>query len=85
MTGAPECLEYRVAHLAERLLSGHCGELGVRAEVRGGAVLLTGTVPTVRCRDDIRRIADEELTGLRVHCDLMVTGTTPPDDAEELS
>ncbi|MGW7379166.1 BON domain-containing protein [Streptomyces sp. NPDC054794] len=80
--GSPE---YRVAHFAERLAEGHCGELGVRAEARAGAVLLTGTVPSAQCRDDILRTAREELAGLPVHCDIVVADTTPPDHAEELA
>ncbi|MFF1478928.1 BON domain-containing protein [Streptomyces sp. NPDC058301] len=80
----PESLEYRVAHLAERLAAGPCGELGVRAEARGGSVLLTGTVPSAQCRDDIRRIAQQELADLPVHCDLVVAETEPPTHAEDL-
>ncbi|WP_133917803.1 BON domain-containing protein [Streptomyces sp. NBC_00582] len=78
-------LEYRVAHVAERLAVGPCGELGVRAEIRGGSVLLTGTVPSAGCRDDIRRIAGEELADVPVHCDIAVAGTAPPDHPEELT
>ncbi|MFE0512708.1 BON domain-containing protein [Streptomyces sp. NPDC058964] len=79
-------LEYRLAHLAQRLAGGHPGgELGVRAEIRGETVLLSGTVPSARCRDDILRLAHEELADLRVHCDIVVAGTAPPDSVEELA
>ncbi|MER7834700.1 BON domain-containing protein [Streptomyces sp. NPDC096040] len=78
-------LEYRVAHVAERLAEGRCGELGVRAEIRGETVLLTGTVPSAGCREDILRIAREGLAGVPVHCDLVVAETTPPDHSEELT
>ncbi|MEU1073006.1 MULTISPECIES: BON domain-containing protein [unclassified Streptomyces] len=84
MTHQPESLEYRVAHFSERLAAGPCGELGVRAEARGGAVLLTGTVPSVQSRDDILRIAREELADLPVHCDIVVAETGPPIHAEDL-
>ncbi|WP_329394920.1 BON domain-containing protein [Streptomyces melanogenes] len=84
MNQHPESLEYRVAHLAERLAAGVCGELGVRAEARGGAVLLTGTVPSAQCRDDIQRIAREMLADLPVHCDIVVAETGPPAHAEDL-
>ncbi|MEU2422091.1 hypothetical protein ABZ619_13865 [Streptomyces sp. NPDC007851] len=77
-------LEYRVAHVADRLAEGRCGELGVRAEIRGGAVLLTGTVPTTGCRADILRVAHEELPDVPVHCDLVVAENAPPDHPEEL-
>ncbi|MBX9399006.1 BON domain-containing protein [Streptomyces sp. TRM72054] len=82
---APEHLEYRVAHLRDRLAAGDLGELGVRIEVRGEAVLLTGTVPSARCRDDVRRLAEEALAGLPVHYDLQVTDSSSPDHAEELA
>lgn len=47
---APENVEYRLAHLRERLAAEELGELGVRLEVRGQAVLVTGTVPSAGCR-----------------------------------
>ncbi|MEU5311556.1 BON domain-containing protein [Streptomyces sp. NPDC021562] len=78
-------LHYRVAHVAERLAEGDCGELGVRAEIRGDTVLLTGTVPSAGCREDILRVAREELAGVPVHCDIVVAETTPPDHPEELT
>ncbi|MCG7203303.1 MULTISPECIES: hypothetical protein [Streptomyces] len=78
-------LEYRVAHVAERLAEGQCGELGVRAEIRGGAVLLTGTVPSAGCRDDILRVVHDELPDVPVHSDLVVAENAPPDHPEELT
>lgn len=77
--------EYRVAHLQDRLASGELGELGVRAEVRGGTVLVTGTVPSARCREDVLSAVREELAGLEVHCDIVVSEPSSPDHAEELS
>ncbi|MDQ0753798.1 hypothetical protein QF034_008029 [Streptomyces africanus] len=78
-------LDYRIAHLQERLASGELGELGVRVEARGQTVLLTGTVPSAPCRDEILRTVHEELTGIPVHSDLVVTETSSPDHAEELA
>ncbi|GGZ91602.1 BON domain-containing protein [Streptomyces echinoruber] len=78
-------LEYRVAHLRDRLAAGDLAELGARAEVRGQAVLLTGTVPSAHCRDEILRLAGEELAGVEVHCDLVVAEASSPDHAEELT
>lgn len=78
-------LDYRVAHVAEHLASGPLGELGVRLETHGDAVLLTGTVPSAQCRDDILRMVREELAGHPVHCDLLVAGTSSPDHGEELT
>lgn len=83
--GPPAGPEYRVAHFQDRLASGELGELGVHAEVRGGAVLVTGTVPSVRCRDDVLEVVREELGGLDVHCDVVVSESSSPDHAEELS
>ncbi|GAA3506327.1 BON domain-containing protein [Streptomyces prasinosporus] len=77
--------EYRVAHLQERLAAGELGELGVRIEVRGGSVLVAGTVPSAQCREEVLHTVREELTGLEVHCDVVVSETSSPDHAEELS
>jgi hypothetical protein len=77
--------EYRVAHLLEHLAAGHPGELGVRGEVRGEAVLLTGTVASAQCRDEILGMIREELTGIPVHHDIVVADTSTPDHAEELT
>ncbi|WP_432057348.1 BON domain-containing protein [Streptomyces sp. bgisy022] len=77
--------EYRVAHLQERLAAGEAGQLGVHVEVRGGTVLVTGTVPSAPCREDVLRTVHEELAGLEVHCDLVVAEASSPDHAEELS
>ncbi|MFI1105782.1 BON domain-containing protein [Streptomyces melanogenes] len=84
MKHQPESLEYRLAHLADRLAAGECGELGVRAEARAGTVLLTGTVPSARCRDDIVRIAREALADVPVHCDIVIAETAAPAHAEDL-
>lgn len=78
-------LEYRVAHLRERIAGGPLGELGVRLEVRGETVLLTGTVPSAQCRDDICGLVAGELTGREVHCDVVVADATTPDHAEDLA
>ncbi|MFG2127403.1 BON domain-containing protein [Streptomyces sp. NPDC048751] len=84
-SGAPENLVYRVAHLADHLAAGPLGELGVRVEARGEAVLLTGTVPSAQCRDDILRAARDELAGFPVYSDLLVADAASPDHAEELA
>ncbi|QOV40421.1 BON domain-containing protein [Streptomyces ferrugineus] len=82
--GAAESLDYRVAHFADHLAAGDLGELGVRIEIRGEAVLLTGTVPSVACRADVLRLAREELPGTPVHCDIVVADASVPDHAEEV-
>lgn len=81
----PPNLDYRLAHLADHLAAGPLGELGVRVELRGQAVQLTGTVPSAQYRDDICRMAGEELPGVPVHCDILVAESSSPDHAEELA
>ncbi|GAA4823702.1 hypothetical protein [Streptomyces ziwulingensis] len=83
-TGDAENVEYRVAHLHDRLAAEELAELGVRAEIRAGAVVVTGTVPSGRCRETLLRVVGEELDGLTVHSDIMVAETVGPDRAEEL-
>ena len=82
--GAAENVEYRVAHLHERLAAEELGELGVRAEVRAGSVVVTGTVPSAECRETVLRTVLEELAGLSVHTDVVVAETASPDHAEDL-
>ncbi|MGW0465148.1 BON domain-containing protein [Streptomyces sp. NPDC003027] len=76
--------EYVIAHLRDRLAGDEVAELGVRIEMRGGAVLLSGTVPTAARRDQILRIAHEMLGGLPVRSDLVVVCADAPDRSEEL-
>ncbi|AYC36577.1 BON domain-containing protein [Streptomyces griseorubiginosus] len=82
--GAGENVEYRVAHFRDRLAAEELGELGVRAEVRAGAVVVSGTVPSAECRETVLRTVREELAGLAVHTDVLVAETATPDHAEEL-
>ncbi|MER6981638.1 BON domain-containing protein [Streptomyces carpinensis] len=78
-------LEYRVAHLKDRIAGGALGELGVRLEVRGETVLLTGTVPSAHSRDEICDLVAAELAGHQVHCDITVADASSPDHAEDLA
>ncbi|MFB7512312.1 hypothetical protein [Streptomyces sp. NPDC056144] len=77
--------EYRIARFKERLAREEVAELGVRVEVRGAAVLLSGTLPTAGHRDEVLRLADTELAGIPIHTDLLVACADPPDRPEELS
>ncbi|MFD0077833.1 hypothetical protein ACFVIY_35930 [Streptomyces sp. NPDC127166] len=77
--------EYRIARFRDRLAREDVAELGVRGEVRGEAILLTGTLPTAGRRDEILRLADAELAGIPVRADLLVACADPPDRPEELS
>lgn len=80
-----DAAEYRIAHLRERLASGPAAEMGVRIELRGDTVLLSGTVSSPACRDEILRVAREVLEGLSLREDVVVASTTAPDHPEELS
>lgn len=86
--GAPTAgdnLEYRVAHLRDRIAGGPLGELGVRLAARGETVLVTGTVPSAHIRAEICGLVDAELAGHQVHCDLVVADSSSPDHAEDLA
>jgi hypothetical protein len=78
-------IEYRIAHLQERLASGELGELGMRVEPRGSAVTVMGTVPTAHCREELLRTVNEELAGLAVHYDIVVAEAAAPDHPEEVA
>lgn len=76
--------EYRVARLRERLADDDLAELGVQIDLRGTHVVLTGTVPTTTRREEILRIAQDELVGFTVHADVSVACADAPDRWEEL-
>ncbi|MGW3622875.1 hypothetical protein [Streptomyces sp. NPDC000880] len=84
MTGS-DTVEYRIAHLRERLAGGAIAELGVRIEARGNSVLLSGAVASAASRDEILRIAKEELAGIPLREDLFVVCADAPDHPEELA
>ncbi|MGW0564734.1 hypothetical protein ACWDZ4_30035 [Streptomyces sp. NPDC003016] len=77
--------EYRIAHLREHLAGGDFAEMGVRIELRGNSVLIAGTVSSAACRDEILRMAEDELAGLPLHEDLVVVSAAAPDRPEELA
>ncbi|MFK4071513.1 hypothetical protein [Streptomyces sp. NPDC029674] len=78
-------VEYRIAHLKERLAAEELGELGIRVEPRGSSVAVIGTVPTTHCREEMHRTVNEELAGLTVHFDVVVAESAAPDHPEEVS
>lgn len=77
--------EYRVAHLQERLARDDLAELGMRIEARGDTVHITGTVPTAGAREEILRLAAEELPDVRIRADITLADATAPDHPEELT
>jgi hypothetical protein len=79
-----ELVEYRIERLRRRLTADDIAELGVRVDLRGGTVLLSGTVSTVQCRELVRSIAEAELAGIPLVTDLVVTHCGPPEHSEVL-
>ncbi|MFF4011980.1 BON domain-containing protein [Streptomyces sp. NPDC001717] len=80
-----DTVEYRVERLRSRLAREDVSELGVRVEVRGAGLLLSGSVSDQDTRAAVLRIAAEELAGLHWQEDLTVNHAEPPLHAEELS
>lgn len=80
----PADVEYRIAHLKERLAAEETGDLGIRIENRGSSVTVVGTVPTAHCREELMETVTDELTGLTVHFDVVVTESAAPDHPEEV-
>ncbi|MGW7270888.1 hypothetical protein ACWGH5_10245 [Streptomyces sp. NPDC054864] len=78
-------VEYRIAHLQERLAAGELGELGIRVAIRGHSVTVVGTAPTTQCREELVRTVNEELAGMTVHFDIAVADASAPDHPEELA
>ena len=77
-------MQYRIERLRHRLAQDDPGELGLRIETRGGAVVVSGTVPDGECREAIMRLVAEELHGLRVHADIIAAQMDAAPVAEEL-
>ncbi|KNE78654.1 MULTISPECIES: hypothetical protein [Streptomyces] len=83
--GATATTEYRLAHLQERLAREGSGDMGIRLEMRGGSLLLTGTVPSAANREEILRIVAEVLPDVPVRSDIGLTDHSAPGRPEELS
>lgn len=83
MNGADDT-EYRLAHLRDRLADDEVGELGLRIELHGAHVTVSGTVPTEERRVAVERIVAEALAGLTVHTDIALADGRPPVGVEDL-
>ncbi|THA71069.1 hypothetical protein E6P78_07410 [Streptomyces sp. A0958] len=81
---APADVEYRIAHLKDRLAAEETGELGIRIENRGSSVTVVGTVPTAHCREELMGTVNDELSGLTVRFDVVVADSAAPDHSEEV-
>jgi hypothetical protein len=64
--------EYRIERLRHRLAHGETAELGLRIEARANAVIVSGTVATGECREEIVQLVAQELAGLPVRLDVTV-------------
>jgi hypothetical protein len=76
--------EYRLARLQRRLAAGEIAELGIRAEFRGGTVLIKASVPTPDCRARLLTAVAEELDGVPCHVEVVVTEHSAPLHAEDI-
>ncbi|MEU2021675.1 hypothetical protein ABZ565_05865 [Streptomyces sp. NPDC016469] len=81
---APPDIEYRIAHLKERLAAEETADLGIRIENRGSSVTVIGTVPTAHCRAELMDTVSDELAGLTVRYDVVVAEAAAPDHPEEV-
>ncbi|WP_030716241.1 hypothetical protein [Streptomyces sp. NRRL F-2580] len=79
-----EPVEYRIERLRRRLAAADIAELGVRLELRGNTVVLSGTVGSPECLATVREIAEAELAGVPLLTDLVVGHTDPPEHSEVL-
>jgi hypothetical protein len=78
--------EYLEAEV-QRLLTEHVdvAEQGITIVRRQQSLLLCGEVESPQRRDEILRLVAAHFPGVPVHCDIGLTRTHPPSDAEELN
>ncbi|WP_158895268.1 BON domain-containing protein [Amycolatopsis anabasis] len=77
--------QYRAADLSRILAEdARTAELGIRVDVRGGHVHLSGEVATVQRREELERVLAEHAPELRIHNDVRVSAAGEPDGREEL-
>lgn len=80
-----ESPQYRVAHVRRALAEDpRTAEMGVRVNVRGDHVHLSGEVATEQRRDDLERVLAEVLPGVAVSNDVRVSDIREPAGREEL-
>jgi len=77
--------QYRVAHVRRALAEdSRTAELGIRVNVRGDDVYLSGEVTTENRRADLERVLREVAPEVVVHNDVRVADTREPARREEL-
>ncbi|GHF75660.1 osmotically-inducible protein OsmY [Amycolatopsis bartoniae] len=83
MTG--ESPQYRVAHVRRALAEDpRTAELGVRVNVRGDHVHLSGEVATEQRRAELEQVLAEVAPDVELHNDVRVADTREPARREEL-
>ncbi|MFI5764126.1 MULTISPECIES: hypothetical protein [unclassified Streptomyces] len=78
-------IEYRIAHLRDRLAREDIAELGLRIDVHGAHAVLRGSVCSDACREAVLRAAAEEFEDLPWRADLTVNRPHLSPRPEELS
>jgi hypothetical protein len=83
MTHASDYLEEGI----QRLLTEHgrIAEQGITVQRREHTVVLGGEVETAERRDEICRQITEHFPDVEITCDIGITRTSAPVDAEEIS
>ncbi|GAA3825036.1 MULTISPECIES: BON domain-containing protein [Amycolatopsis] len=85
MTTEHETPQYRAAHLRRALAEDpRTAEMGVRVNVRGDDVHLSGEVTCDERRAELENVLHEVAPGLRVHNDVRVADTREPARREDL-
>ncbi|WP_198942852.1 BON domain-containing protein [Actinophytocola xanthii] len=80
-----ESPQYRVAHVRRALAEDpRTAEMGVRVNVRGEHLHLSGEVATEQRRDELEQVIVELLPDVEVHNDVRVADTREPARLEEL-
>jgi osmotically-inducible protein OsmY len=80
-----ESPQYRVAHIRRALAEDpRTAEMGVRVNVRGDQVHLSGEVATEQRRADLERVLAEVVPDAAVSNDVRVSDTREPARREEL-
>ncbi len=85
-TPPPVRHEYLEAEV-ERLLAEHgdIAEQGICVSAREHRLVLSGEVESAARRDEIRRQVERQFPDIEVQCDIGITRSHTPTDAEELS
>ncbi|GAA4661899.1 MULTISPECIES: BON domain-containing protein [Amycolatopsis] len=85
MTEPEQSPQYRVAHVRRALAEDpRTAELGVRVNVRGDHVHLSGEVATEQRRAELEQVLAEVVPDVELHNDVRVSDTREPARREEL-